>query len=531
MNGGAGAREVVAGCLRRGVREFCVCAGARNSALLVALGSIRSSEIAIWRFYEERSAAFFAVGRMQVTQRPVAVLMTSGTAVGEVLPAVMEAHYQGLPMVVLSADRPVRFRGSGAPQAVEQVGIFGGYVEACIDWAEGCDAFEAWGGRSPLHVNVCLEEPTAEGLKALESRPIDETPGNFEARRVAVDPEPLKRFLAGTGDLIVLAGALAESSVSGVKTYLRALGAPVFAEAISGLREDSLLDAILLRGPETGFGSHPWKRVLRVGGVPSGRFWRDLETRSEIEVCSLTATGFSGLARKSTVVAADPGKVLAELDIKNEARIDEAVLRRDRRAAARVDELSKEFPRSEAGLVRWLSGEIPRESSVFLGNSLPVREWNLCAERKDRSRRYFANRGANGIDGTLSTFLGTGFGANEAWGIFGDLAALYDLGAPWILEQTGSRLRRFVIVNNGGGKIFSRLPALRNISGNVMEMIENPHDIGFENWAAMWGMDYRRVDEPGDLNLDDANTVVEVRPDAKQSAGFWAALDAKGGRE
>jgi 2-succinyl-5-enolpyruvyl-6-hydroxy-3-cyclohexene-1-carboxylate synthase len=119
-----------------------------------------SEGVKLWSFFEERCAAFFALGRIQADPQPVAILTTSGTAAAELLPAVIEAYYQGLPLVLITADRPRRFRGSGAPQSIEQKDLFGPYVSACLDVEEGSSI--AWPTRLkalPLHINVCLDEP------------------------------------------------------------------------------------------------------------------------------------------------------------------------------------------------------------------------------------------------------------------------------------------------------------------------------------------------------------------------------------
>ena len=172
-------------------------------------------------------------------------------------------------------------------------------------------------------------------------------------------------------------------------------------------------------------------------------------------------------------------------------------------------------------MVRWLSREIPEESLVFLGNSLPVREWNLAATWEDRGFRCFSNRGANGIDGALSTFLGLGCDERECWAILGDLTTLYDLSAPWVLNQMRCRNVRIVVVNNGGGRIFSRLPALRAISNSQRQLMENDHRTSFEHWASMWGMAYVQVTEKSKLSLPDGPVVMEAVPDPVQNDLFW----------
>lgn len=150
-----------------GVREIVVCAGARN-APFVALLSPNSQNSAqapfkIYSFFEERSASFFALGRMQSEGAPVAVITTSGTAAAELLPAAVEADYQRLPLVLITADRPSRYRGSGAPQAIVQTGIYSHYVEKSFDLEnEPLTEIRASGAR-PIHLNVCFDEPLLDG--------------------------------------------------------------------------------------------------------------------------------------------------------------------------------------------------------------------------------------------------------------------------------------------------------------------------------------------------------------------------------
>lgn len=140
-------RRLIAELRAAGVEEVCVCAGSRNSPLLVVVGE---SGLRVYSFVDERSATFFAVGRAKLHGNPVAVITTSGTAVAEMLPGAIEAYYSGLPLVLLSADRPARYRGTGAPQSIEQVGIFGVYAETSL---------ETWTRTKPLHINMEFEEP------------------------------------------------------------------------------------------------------------------------------------------------------------------------------------------------------------------------------------------------------------------------------------------------------------------------------------------------------------------------------------
>lgn len=131
-----------------GVTDVCVCAGSRNSPLLVVLGA--RDDVRLFSFVDERSAAFFAIGRAKALDAPVAIVTTSGTAVAEMLPAAIEAYYSGIALVLITADRPARFRGTGAPQSIEQEGIFGVYAETSL---------ETWTKSRPLHLNIEFDEP------------------------------------------------------------------------------------------------------------------------------------------------------------------------------------------------------------------------------------------------------------------------------------------------------------------------------------------------------------------------------------
>ncbi|MGZ8829316.1 MAG: thiamine pyrophosphate-binding protein [Thermoanaerobaculia bacterium] len=147
------AHRIVQQVRELGASDFCTCAGSRNSPLLAVLAE--ADEARLFSFVDERSAAFFALGRVKLQGRPAAVVTTSGTAVAELLPAVVEAYYSSLPLVLITADRPGRFHGSGAPQTIDQAGIFGSYAATSI---------ESWDRTKPLHINIEFEEPLIDDV-------------------------------------------------------------------------------------------------------------------------------------------------------------------------------------------------------------------------------------------------------------------------------------------------------------------------------------------------------------------------------
>ena len=253
--------------------------------------------------------------------------------------------------------------------------------------------------------------------------------------------------------------------------------------------------------------------MIRVGNVPTLRFWRDLDERlRDVPVVSYSRLPFRGLSR---------GDVRALEDLPNAKPVarDENLFARDRDLAERLESLLDVEPESELALIRSLSRDLPAGSRIYLGNSLPVREWDLVATREDRRYVLEANRGANGIDGQLSTFFGWCSPDALNVAIVGDLTTVYDFNAPWIVPQLDAQIEfQIYIINNGGGRIFSRVPSLRTLSEDVRErLIENAHDLSFEHWAAMWKLPYN--------NRDSGRAVIEIVPDADASRRVWQRFD------
>ena len=502
--------------LRWGVREVVLAAGARNLPLAVA--AFRRENLRCWNHFEERSAGYFALGRIRATGLPVAVITTSGTAVANLLPPMIEAHYQGLPLLAVTADRPPDFRGTGAPQAIEQRAIFGRYA----DWfdltdAEGLGMLPEFAPTAPYHLNVCLEEPTAAELGRISTS--DTTPNRVPAMfSVVEDCSDLDDFVlqGEAGETLMVVGPLTPEQGAAVAPMLETYRRPVLAEAISNLPYSKRLEDLLIREDEVTLSKT--QRVLRIGGVPTARLWRDLEVYPQIAVAHLTNGEFTGLARGGDILGALPKNVgepiSAEVEFGDGLDVSE-------------------FPESEVGLVAALAKAIPVGAMVFLGNSLPVREWSRVFPLG--KHRCYANRGANGIDGNLSTFLGLAEqeGEQEAWAVVGDLTALYDLAGPFVLRQVSSGVRlRVVVLNNSGGRIFSRLPSLEGLAEEEQASVENSHELEFSSVASLWGLHYRRFEtaaefsEHGEAQAGKRFEFWELVPNDEQTEGFWQSLSS-----
>lgn len=465
-----------------GVREFYVCPSGRNAPLVVALKREKSLHIRYW--YEERSCAFFALGRSRATKKPVAVVITSGTAVGELLPAVMEAYYSGVPLVLITADRPTRFRGTGAPQSCEQVDIFGQYAASC-DLAQ-------WAQTRPVHVNVCFEEPldhTYEGYPPLQVN--EDHPSTSPYNTFSDDALLLDRFLNHVSHPLVIVNRLALESQEPVCTFLQQLRAPVILESVSGLREHPSLQPFHITCTQKLWSAakeahYPIDGILRIGGVPTLRAWRDLEAKQgELHTFSISDFPFSGLSWGEMITVSLPTFFTKyALNKSFDQKQFRPWLTSDRASRFQLEKEFAKSPSTEPALFHQLSKHIPEGSLIYLGNSLPIREWDLAATFEDKGFDVYASRGLNGIDGQVSTFLGLCQPNRENWAILGDLTTLYDFAGFWASGQLPDISFTIVVVNNGGGKIFSKM--------FPHEEFQNSHRYTFEPIAKMWGLDYER---------------------------------------
>ena len=546
------AEKCISQLFTSGVREIVVCAGARNAPLVKVLGSLsKSSLIKVYYFFEERSASFFALGRIKAFGRPVAVVTTSGTAVAELYPAVMESFYAGLPLVVVSADRPKNFRGKGAPQSIEQVGVFSHYVNSqnAVDWDESTQDFN-WtlALDAASQINVCFKEP-------LIDQPLDEL---FEDRLRFIDEggvaasaasnsvsqteisSSIGQFFSKSRNPVVIVGELPSATDAdrrlreGIIDLLLEINQPVYIEAHSGLREVDRLSALRIQAGDRFVASKEvtsyFDGVIRIGSVPTVRLWRDLEDRlAHWPVLSFSHRPFSGLSRVDSApfdyangfehLRKEVKTLHAYQELKESER--DRFLARDSEMYLKLQDLFEGFPLSEPSFVQALSTQFKGPTKLFVGNSLPIREWDLAARFSSEALQVAGNRGVNGIDGLISTFLGWAEKSYENIILLGDLSALYDLAGLWPANQGYCPYFRVAVINNSGGKIFK--PMFKDAN------FENQHNLEFSKWAQMFNLSYVHVTSPGQFKdafaIETQNQIIEIRPDDKQTQEFWASYD------
>lgn len=514
------ATRVIESLVAAGIEEFCLCAGARNSPLIYLFDE--NPHLKAYHFFEERSAAFFALGRIAATKKPVAVITTSGTASAELLPAAIEATYSSLPLIMITADRPRRYRKTGAPQAIDQVGLFSYYIEVAYDLDEENShiSLKSLSWKKPIHINICFKEPLMDAPLPKIEIPAKTSRIKFPESIPSNMIDDLENFLQDHQPL-VLVSTVPEKHLNIVKNFLIQLQCPIYVEGISNLRGHPELEGMSIYGGEKSLHEildhKKCDSILRIGGVPTIRLWRDLEDkRMQLPIFSVGYNHFSGLSRE--IRHFSHLDVLGQVELKEEkVRMNKSVtievLRSDRSTFELLQGLFQKYPKSEPGMIHFLGRHL-KDKSVYLGNSLPIREWDFASPPEMKPARVAGNRGANGIDGQLSTFLGWCKPDQDNWALVGDLTALYDLASLWIMDQIQAEKIKIVVLNNHGGQIFDRM--------FQRKIFLNEHQLEFSSWAKMWKMEYTSWSEiPATISELNPRQIIELKPDAQQTALFW----------
>jgi len=437
----------------------------------------------------------------------------------------MEAYYTGVPLLLITADRPRRFRGTGAPQTAEQENLMGVYASFSQD-LEGDEVcrIHQWDWSGPCHLNICIEEPRSyrveyEDMSSLIPQELMVMP------IIPAEPVLLNQFFQKSKKPLIIVSALDKKNKKAVTEFLLKLNAPIYCESGSSLREDPNLEQLQIRVEPAVWklsksGDYEIDGVLRIGGVPVTRLWRDLEDRPhQLAQCSISEVPFSGLSW-GRHIQCRLSEFLPSFDIPQGWKCEDFSnwREKDQELQGAVDELYQRFPTSELSLYRDLSRKIQNNSMLYLGNSLPIREWDWTAVFEPKGIEVEASRGLNGIDGQLSTFLGLCSGERENWTILGDLTMLYDFPALWILQQMKDIPIKVVVINNRGGKLFARLykdPVFQHI-----------HDFDFEHFAKSWKIPYFLLDKTVESPPLPKQAFIEINPDLKATEDFWKEYNA-----
>jgi 2-succinyl-5-enolpyruvyl-6-hydroxy-3-cyclohexene-1-carboxylate synthase len=526
---------------RAGIREAVVCPGSRSTPLALALRA--HAQIRVRVLIDERSAGFYALGIARTTRRAVVLLATSGTAVVNFGPAVVEASLARVPLVVLTADRPAELRDRGAPQAIDQDHLFGRYARWFAELALDDDAPVALahvrsvagravatalaGPAGPVHLNLPLREPLipTEVLGALE--PPDEPARQPFTAAIAGRPvlapreiEALARRLAQAERGLIVAGPMDEpAALPSIARLAAATGYPIVADPLSGLRAGGhdlslvLAHADHLTRPGAWLDGHLPAIVIRFGAMPTSKPVVELLTRARPEL--LVVDGDGGWRESAVVPAtflhADPGLTagaLADSLASDRQPLPgawarawlEAEAAADRALGAWLGGLDEPF---EGAPFKALGELLPAGAVLWAGNSMPVRDLDAWLPKGDRAIRILSNRGANGIDGVVSTALGSAAVAGAPVVlVVGDVSFLHDLGALVTARLHAADLLVIVVENDGGG-IFSLLPQARTeapgvgLPAHYEELFGTPHGIELGPIVQAFGFHYRAAGAGG----------------------------------
>ena len=495
---------------RAGVTDAVVAPGSRSGPLALAL--FGDDRIRVHVRLDERSAGFFAVGAALASCRPVVVVVTSGTAAAELHPAVVEADLAGVPLVVCTADRPPELRGVGAAQTIDQQHLFGRAVRYFADpgvpdvagrrhWRSFASRLvaEATGGPrgpGPVHANLPFREPFG-------GRADDLPPGRDGARPwhegVTGDDAPgtaVERLVAEVGvarrGVVVAGRGAAHGDPTGAAALAEAAGWPVLADSLAFPRRPgsgvvAAWDAIV--GSATALRALRPEVVLRLGAPPASRAlsaWISAVTEAGASQVLVDPYGrFSDPARAAgTVLAAAPG-VICRHAADAVARAGgrrrgwlEAWTAADATAQAAIDAVLGGLSQlTEPGIARHVVAGLPADSTLVVSSSMPIRDVDAWAAPRDGAPVVYANRGANGIDGVVSTVLGAASqgaspgsrGPVRTFGLLGDLAFFHDLSALVRGAHEDVIDATIVVVDNSGGGIFSFLPYLAEVEPAVFE--------------------------------------------------------------
>lgn len=560
-----------------GVTTAVICPGSRSGPIATAFAAAESIQAV--PVLDERSASFFALGVARQSKQPVVLVCTSGTAGANFYAAVIEARESCIPLLVLTADRPPELRNCNSGQAVDQQKLYGSfphwYVELATPSAELTQLtyvrqtlFQAWERTQwpepgPVHLNIPFREPlapTPETNPALQAalqtlRSQIQTESFFAGidSSLSLIRNPAMTVFHTTSVLTLLETwqACPEGIIIGglaqphnAEAYCRAiaqlsqyLGWPVLAEGLSPLRNYADLNPnlittydVLLRNPELQTALQP-QMVIRIGEVPTSKALRQWLNRVHPRRWIFDATGRNLDPLHGTTIH-------LRLDIERFAtalpptsalphpylslwKTTESTLRSQ--LDQTLESLEEEYPGNFEGKAAWLlSQTLPPKTPMFVASSTPVRDVEYFWRPNCLNIRPFFNRGANGIDGTLSTALGIAYRQQGSILLTGDLSLLHDTNGFLLRQQWQGHLT-IVLINNNGGGIFEMLP-FAEFDPPFEQFFATPQSIPFELLCRTYGVDYELIPNfqvlQQRLNPLPAEgiRVLEIRCDRKQDA-------------
>jgi len=545
------AATLVGALVATGVKHVVIAPGSRSTPLALAFAD--RPELRCWSCLDERSAAFFALGLSKGTQTPAAVLCTSGTAGAHFLPALIEAREGATPLIAITADRPSELHGFGAPQTIEQRGLFGAWVRDEASLSEPFDAGlehlvavvarlvhrASTPSRGGVHLNVPFREPLAHP-DGLAGPVIDPRAPAFVAAPGVPALAPLQRLLASTSRGVIVVGPRERDDGFGeaVNALGRALGFPVLAEAASNARfgfEDAVWATDALTRSKAFSDSLRPEVVLRFGGgltLKQPQQWLDACGARVFAFCD-DGQPFDPQHRVEAFFTGDVVamvKALTPQAPRPPGELWGAVQAAQQRVGRALERAPQHL--DEPRIARSVASALPPGANLVLSSSMPIRDVDAYAPAGSRRVRVFANRGVNGIDGVVSTAAGVAAGSGKPTVLLiGDLAALHDLPG-WLIAHSSRAPLAVVVVNNDGGGIFSFLPVAER-TPHFEEFFGTPTGVDFSHVAALARARLHRPSSLDSLQSAVASSLaqgglhlVEVRTDRRANVEAHRQLNA-----
>jgi 2-succinyl-5-enolpyruvyl-6-hydroxy-3-cyclohexene-1-carboxylate synthase len=562
------ATALVDSLAQQGVSHVVIGAGSRSTPLTMAFAA--HPHIEAHSFIDERSAAFFALGIAKTSGHPAALVSTSGTAGANFFPAIIEASTSRVPMIVLTADRPADLRESGANQTIDQLKLFGSQVrwfhEAALPEAHSSQhllryvrtlaarAVSASQGElpGPVHLNLPYRPP-------LEPTPMK---GDIADWRADNNLPPSPRIQPGYGTVpsedqarelitlieahphgLIVCGPGAFKRGEALVQLANVCGYPVLADGLSGLRFGPWFsDDLLLTGYESyieQLGRIPATLVIQFGDVPTGKqlnaYLEKLPETTERVRVSDTPDWQDDTFRITHVMLADPNALVGWVaEASYDRQPDEDWLKAWTGVETAAGQIAaRHLPKLEARVIVATLDTLPEGGNLVVGNSLPVRHLDQFGNPIAKHLHVYANRGASGIDGNISTAVGIALASGRPTALVcGDLTFLHDLGGLLALKRLNIPLI-ILVINNDGGGIFQRLP-VRGFDPPFTEFFQTPHGLTFEHSAAQFSIAYEKVDKSAEIRkaietalTSQGSAIIEIPSDAKKEETARHALLAE----
>ncbi|WP_046176629.1 2-succinyl-5-enolpyruvyl-6-hydroxy-3-cyclohexene-1-carboxylic-acid synthase [Domibacillus indicus] len=536
--------------VRSGVKQAVISPGSRSTPM--ALLMEEHPRLQTFIQVDERSAGFFALGLAKAAQNPVALLCTSGTAAANYMPAVAEAKISRVPLIVLTADRPPELRDVGAPQTIDQLHLYGHtakwFAEMALPEAQktvlqyartqGARAvFESLAAPAgPVHLNFPYREPLLPDYNGIYERISIPAPVRLISGRKMPDPVVMDD-IAGTISVekgLIVAGEITKPEVAGAIVSLsEKTGWPIAADPLSQIRAyQKAIDSYdaFLRDDDVKDALKP-EVIIRFGALPvSKALTMFMKRHNDIPHIIIDAEGgWRDPSHVAThIVTVDESAFCSEMTARLERKKESGwhQMWQDVNAAARF-EMKKAEGTDEGALFRRFLQGLPKNASVFAGNSMPIRDLDSFLFSGEQTIRLHGNRGANGIDGLVSTALGIAANGENVFAVMGDLSFFHDVNGLLAAKMNGLSMTILVMNNNGGG-IFSYLPQAGE-QKHFERLFGTPSGLKFDHAAALYGCHYVRVTSGSQLEKELAEqregvTILEAFTDRAENTAVHRKL-------